>query len=108
MTPADELRTAADKIGKLADVAQRDLDTADYWKCYDKATAWRNGFVNGFGGTSSDLVALFTPAAALEHSRWLDAEARQEAYTLAEFGHRGGASPHALAFARLINGGESR
>lgn len=34
---------------------------------------------------------------------WLDAEARQETYSLAEFGHRT-ASPHALAVARAING----
>lgn len=33
---------------------------------------------------------------------WLDAEARQETYSLAEFGHRT-ASPHALSVARAIN-----
>lgn len=37
---------------------------------------------------------------------WLDAAAQQEAYTLAEFGHRGGAGPHALTIARHINGGQ--
>ncbi|MFF4848759.1 hypothetical protein [Streptomyces sp. NPDC001194] len=34
---------------------------------------------------------------------WLEREGRQEAYTLAEFGHRS-AAPEALAVARAING----
>src|SRR5690606_7366531 len=40
-TPADELRTAAQTLMDLADTAQEDLDTNDYWKPYAKATAWR-------------------------------------------------------------------
>lgn len=71
MTPADELRTAAQTLKDLADIAQEDLDTDDYWKPYDKATAWRDGFVNGFGGVCSDLVALFTPATVHALAEWL-------------------------------------
>ena len=40
MTPADELRAAADKLAPLAEAAQHDLDTGDYWAGYPKATAW--------------------------------------------------------------------
>jgi len=36
---------------------------------------------------------------------WLEREARQETWTLAEFGHRS-AAPEALAVARLINGSQ--
>ena len=36
-------------------------------------------------------------------SAQLDAAAKQEAYTLAEWGHRGGGGPHALKIARHIN-----
>lgn len=36
---------------------------------------------------------------------WLEREGRQEAYTLAEFGHRS-AAPEALAVARAINGSQ--
>lgn len=43
----------------------------------------------------SDLAGLL--------ALWLEREGRQEAYTLAEFGHRS-AAPEALAVARAING----
>ncbi|MEU7061894.1 hypothetical protein [Streptomyces sp. NPDC046197] len=49
-TPADELTTAADLLYPLTDAAQADLDTDDFWKCYDPATAWHDGFLNGMGG----------------------------------------------------------
>ncbi|MGV9588211.1 hypothetical protein [Streptomyces tendae] len=69
--PTDELRAAAQTLMDLADIAQDDLDTDDFWKDYDKATAWRDGFANGFGGVSSDLVAVFPPATAHALAGWL-------------------------------------
>lgn len=63
-TPADELATAAQILMDLADVAQEELDTGDYWKPYEKTTAWRDGLTNGMGGASGDLAAVFYPAAA--------------------------------------------
>lgn len=66
MRATDELRAAAQLLLDLADACQEDLETADYWKPYDPATAWRDGFMNGFGGISSELAALFPPAAARE------------------------------------------
>ncbi|MGA5330978.1 hypothetical protein ACPCJT_20335 [Streptomyces griseoincarnatus] len=62
--PADELRQAAQTLMDLADAAQTDLDTGDYWKPYAPATAWRDGLTNGMGGTSGDLAAVFSPATA--------------------------------------------
>jgi hypothetical protein len=47
-------------------------------------------------------IATVHPRVGEALADWLETEARQEAYTLAEFGHRGGASPHALAIARQI------
>lgn len=105
MSAAPELTTAADTLESLARAAEADVATNDYWKYYDPATAWHDGLTNGMGGASGDLAGALPPAAALELSRWLRAEARQEAYSLAEFGHRS-ASPHAVALARAINGSQ--
>jgi hypothetical protein len=105
MSAAPELTAAADTLESLARAAEQDLATADYWKGYNPATAWRDGLTNGMGGTSGDLAGALPPGAVLELARWLRAEARQESYSLAEFGHRS-ASPHAVALARAINGSQ--
>jgi hypothetical protein len=96
MTPAEELRTAAQTLRPLAEAAQHDLETADYWKPYDPATAWRDGFVNGFGGISSDLAAIFTPTTALALADLLDDQADGD--------DEGVINPWALALARQILG----
>ncbi|RSS92482.1 hypothetical protein EF919_18280 [Streptomyces sp. WAC02707] len=102
MTPADELRTAAQTLMDLADTAQADLDTDEFWKCYAPATAWRDGFVNGFGGVSSDLVAVFTPTTAHALAGWLRFEADLiDRVPGAELKDR---TTHALNVARQING----
>jgi hypothetical protein len=102
-TPADELKAAAQTLMDLADAAQEELDTGDYWKPYDKTTAWRDGFANGFGGLSSDLVAVLSPATAHALAAWL----RSTAASLAASTHPGWqecVAPDALAVARAING----
>lgn len=105
-TAADELRAAAETLRSLATIAQDDLDNADYWAGYDKATAWRDGFVNGFGGVSSDLVAVFTPMTATALADWLDYEAdlasRLPGSVLRSRNH------HALAVARAVLGATDR
>jgi len=111
MTPADQLRTAAQTLRTIATAAQHDLETADYWKPYDPATAWRDGFVNGFGGVSSDLAALLPPAACLALADWLDwsadgCERRAKAARLARhLSPEPEGAAQALAVARQINGG---
>lgn len=104
MTPTAELTAAADLLQPLAEKAQHDLDTKEYWACYDKTAAWRDGFVNGFGGISSDLVAYFTPTFATELARLFRAEARR----LALPGLKDPASPHVLTLARTILEGAPR
>lgn len=100
-TVADELTAAADVLESLARTAQTAVDTDDYWSCYDKATAWRDGLTNGMGGASGDLAAALPPRAVLELSRWLRAEARR----LSSAVHpdwQDVVSPHALAVVRAL------
>ncbi|MCZ4602949.1 hypothetical protein O3S80_04010 [Streptomyces sp. Lzd4kr] len=96
-TPADELTSAADKLTPLAEAAQKDLETGDYWACYNPATAWHDGLTNGMGGASGDLAAALPPAAVRELARWLRSAARDAREI--------GPDPHAVAVARAINGG---
>lgn len=72
-TPADDLHAAAALLRERAAAAQTDLETADYWTPYDTVTAWRDGHVNGFGGVSSEYVAMLPPSAGLALADWLDA-----------------------------------
>lgn len=94
-TPAQELRAAAEKLRPLAEAAQRDLETGDYWKPYDPATSWRDGLTNGMGGASGDLASAIPPAAVIELCRWLQSAARDAVEV--------GADPHAVATARAVN-----
>lgn len=65
MNIANELQEAALILEDRASAAQRDLEEDGYWKPYAKETAWRDGFVNGFGGISSELVSVMTPGTCL-------------------------------------------
>ncbi|MFE2485991.1 hypothetical protein ACFXGR_22375 [Streptomyces mirabilis] len=94
MSAADELTAAANVLERLAKAAQADLDTDDYWKPYEPATAWLDGFTNGMGGVCSELAGAIPPAAALELSRWLRSAARDAREI--------GPDPHALAVARAF------
>lgn len=102
-TVADELRAAAQSLLDLADEAQEDLDTADYWKPYPAATAWRDGFVNGFGGISSDLAALFPPSTVRLIAEWLRAHAKGLDATTHPAWQETCAGP-AISLARALNG----
>ncbi|MFE9127038.1 hypothetical protein ACFYOF_16735 [Streptomyces sp. NPDC007148] len=72
-SPALRLHQAAARLRRTAQAAQHDLDTDSFWKCYDPATAWRDGFENGMGGICSQLAGLLTPQLALQLAEWLDA-----------------------------------
>jgi hypothetical protein len=93
VTPVETLRSAADRLESLAKAAQKDLETDDFWACYNPATAWRDGMTNGMGGVTGDLAGAIPPAAVAHLVHWLRAEARQPS-----------ASPYALAFASRIHG----
>lgn len=70
-TPAVVIRQAAIRLREAAEPAAKDLETDSFWRCYDPATAWRDGFLNGFSGPPAELVALFPPGAALALADWL-------------------------------------
>jgi hypothetical protein len=93
----DVLKLAAQRLLDLADEAQEDLDTDDYWKPYSPITAWRDGFVNGMGGVCSELVGLFTPAAARELAGVFRAWARMGALDPDLLNRVGGEQTVALA-----------
>ena len=94
MTVADELTAAADKLTPLAEAAQKDLETDDYWTCYNPATAWWDGLTNGMGGASGDLAGAIPPKAVIELARWLKSAARDAREI--------GPDPHAVAVARAL------
>jgi hypothetical protein len=71
-SPALTMHQAAAELRRLAETAQRDIDTSDYWTCYEPANRWRDGLVNGFGGVTADLAAAFSPTTALALADWLD------------------------------------
>jgi hypothetical protein len=108
MTPAEELRSAADRVRTLAAEASPgpwapndmggvkttdELTVAEVWPLY----AAPNG--------NAAWIAAMHPGVGAALADWLDREGRQEAYTLAEFGHRS-ACPEALAVARAILGSQ--
>jgi hypothetical protein len=78
-SPALAVHETADRIRTVAEAALRDLDTDDFWSCYDRATAWRDGFENGMGGVCSQLAAVFTPEMAIAFADWLDTVASHNA-----------------------------
>lgn len=89
-----EVELAANRLDALVKTAEAELKTADYWKPYDPEVAWRDGFANGFGGASSELVGILPPHALAEIVQVMRAEARATA---------GEISLHILALARVIN-----
>ena len=100
-TPADELRAAAQRLRDLATAAQNDIDTSRFWTCYTPETRWRDGFVNGFGGVTAELAALFDPATATALDDWLDFEA--DLHDRAPHTTVSPCLDHALNLARLNN-----
>lgn len=93
-SPALTVHAAAAELRHTATAALADLNSDGYWSCYDRATAWRDGFENGMGGDCSQLAAVFTPELALEIADWLDETASAAARTGVPI------PPLALAFTR--------
>ncbi|MFL5911233.1 MAG: hypothetical protein ACJ768_11755 [Gaiellaceae bacterium] len=80
-TPAAELRAAAKLVGERAAAARQDMTDNPFWHCYDPASAWRDGLVNGFGGPSSEYAALMHPGVGEPLAAWLEAVAREMRFT---------------------------
>ncbi|WP_033024051.1 hypothetical protein, partial [Streptomyces capuensis] len=67
-----------------AHAAQHELRTSDYWKGYDPATAWGDGFDNGMGGMT--IAGLHLALLLFNHARDRAGagEARSAAVALAQ------------------------
>ncbi|SES03935.1 ead/Ea22-like family protein [Streptomyces qinglanensis] len=123
-SPADELRTAAARLRALATAAtpgpwrQHDTHLGQYGHTATVLSGERNdtelrAWLPTMSQESWDetrnvwadaaYIAAMHPGIGLALADWLEHAAQQEAYTLAEWGHRGGGGPHALAVARTIN-----
>jgi len=109
-TPADELRTAAEKLRKLA--THPDV-TPGPWLCLDGGDRIiHDGPSIEFGpadyvvdepvsnSANVELIAAMHPGVGLALADWLDSAAIDAEQI--------GPDPHALAVARAINGGEQR
>ncbi|MGW0034701.1 hypothetical protein ACWDXD_33410 [Streptomyces sp. NPDC003314] len=73
-SPADQLRTAAEKLRAAADAAEADIDTNPYWRSAltERPDWYANGVRNGLGGPSGELAALMGPDVGHALADWLD------------------------------------
>jgi hypothetical protein len=107
-TPADELRTAAEKLRSLTVDATADIAANPYWGSvgfppHEYPNLYARGVDNGFGGPAGEFAAAMHPGVGLALADWLDCEARTwdnpaDGEPVTE------RDEHALAVARKING----
>lgn len=62
---------ASQALAARAEAADIDVRMDEYYACYPDETAYRDGMLNGMGGSAGDLAAVFTPQAARALSRAL-------------------------------------
>ena len=60
----DAALRSSEALARLAEVAGLDVRRDEYYRCYEPATAYRDGMVNGMGGNAGDLAGLLGPEAA--------------------------------------------
>ena len=68
---AETAMEASLALAGRAEAAARSVRDDAYYACYPKATAYRDGMVNGMGGEAGDLAALLGPDAARPMARAL-------------------------------------
>lgn len=76
-TAVEELRAAAAKLRKTADLALMEVLTNPFWEseivpAEDQSGRYAHGVRGGMGGPAGDLAALFTPMAVVQIAEWLD------------------------------------
>lgn len=103
MTPADELRTAAQTLLDLADETDTDIETNTYWhsQIADRPHWFAHGVDNALGGPSGKLAGLLSPETARTLAKTMRAWARIGELD-PDLLHRV-AGPETLAVARQIN-----
>jgi hypothetical protein len=107
-TPAEELRTAAEKLRSLVAAVDQDMATNPYWSSSEHPphaypTLYARGVDGGLGGPAGAFAAAMHPGVGAALADWLDYEAG-----LIELMGRAaatrGRTEHVLAVARAING----
>lgn len=66
---------AALELGRCVAHVQEGLDHSDFYRCYPKETAYRDGMANGMGGAAGELAGLLGPDAVRPLARALRAVA---------------------------------
>jgi peptidoglycan/xylan/chitin deacetylase (PgdA/CDA1 family) len=56
-------KRASEALAKHVERVEEDVRTGDYYACYPPATAYRDGMVNGMGGSTGDMASLLGPEA---------------------------------------------
>lgn len=69
-------RRSSEALARLADAVTHDVRTKEYYACYPRGTAYRDGMVNGMGGNAGDMAGLLGPEAAHALARALAEVAR--------------------------------
>lgn len=59
------LRRTSKALKWRAEAVQREIDSTDFFKCYNPETAYADAMLNGMGGTSGDMASLLGPDVAL-------------------------------------------
>jgi hypothetical protein len=104
LTPADELRAAAERLRRLGNAALMDVLTNSFWHseivpAEDSDGRYAHGMRSGMGGEAGDLGAVFTPGMVTLLAEWLD--------TAADYAEPGVHFPthigRAYAVARAVN-----
>lgn len=56
-------RRSSEALSRLAEAVDHDVRTREYYACYPVGTAYRDGMVNGMGGSAGDMAGLLGPGA---------------------------------------------
>lgn len=106
MTPADELRTAAQTLLDLADATDEEIKTNEYWhsEYWHATNRFANGIDNAVGGPAGKLAGLLNPMTARALAKTFRAWARIGELDPDLLNRVGG--DETLAVARAINNQE--
>lgn len=108
MTPADELKAAAQTLLDLADETAEEIETNTYWhsQIAPREQWFAHGVENGLGGPSGKLAGLLSPEAARALAAWLRTAAEYADRWPPDHQTNSPFRQGALATARAINGAQ--
>jgi hypothetical protein len=59
------LRRTSEALKQRAEAVQAEIESSDFFKCYEPETAYADGMLNGMGGTIGDMTSLIGPDVVL-------------------------------------------